>query len=140
MIYLHSEQTDFVYPNEDLLQRWLTYTAALEGSQIGDINIIFTNDELLYDINKIYLQHDYYTDVITFPFNEPGIIAGDIYISIDRVKENAQIYANGDFMNELNRVIVHGILHLLGYNDHTKEEQQTMREKEDFYLEKLKEL
>lgn len=140
MINLHSEKVDFTYPDEEKLKRWITYSAALEGSQVGDINIIFTNDELLYDINKIYLNHDYYTDVITFPFNEPGIISGDIYISIDRVKENAKLYGDGDFMNELNRVIIHGILHLLGYDDHTKEEQQTMRLKEDSYLAKLKEL
>jgi rRNA maturation RNase YbeY len=139
MIYLHSENIDYKYPDEEKLKQWITFTAALEGYQIGDINIIFASDEYLYDLNRIYLNHDYYTDVITFPYNEPGIIAGDIFISIDRVKENAQTYKT-TFTNELNRVIIHGILHLIGYNDKTEQEQSQMRAKEDFYLDKLKSL
>lgn len=140
MIFLHSENINFKYPDEEKLKQWITYTAASEKHQVGDINIIFSTDEYLYDLNRIYLNHDYYTDVITFPFNEPGIIAGDIFISIDRVKENAEKYSNGNFLDELNRVIIHGILHLLGYKDKTDEEKQLMRQKENFYLEKLKNL
>ena len=139
MTYIHYEQTDFKHPDEEKLKQWITYTAGLEGFQTGDINIIFTNDEYLYDLNRIYLNHDYYTDVITFPYNEPGIIAGDIFISVDRVKDNAEIF-NTSFEQELNRVVIHGILHLLGYKDHTEEEKTQMRQKEDFYLEKLNEL
>jgi rRNA maturation RNase YbeY len=139
MIYLFSEQIKFDYPNPDKLISWIIFTAANEGFKTGDINIIFSTDEYLYDLNRIYLNHDYYTDVITFPYNEPNKISGDIFISIERVKENAQTY-NTTFLNELNRVIIHGILHLIGYNDKTEEEQKIMRQKEDFYLQKLQEL
>ena len=105
---------------------------------VGDINIIFCSDDYLYEMNKIYLNHDYYTDVITFPYNIGNKIEGDIFISIDRVKDNAQIYST-TFDNELSRVIIHGILHLIGFNDKSEEEQKQMREQEDICLKKLNE-
>jgi rRNA maturation RNase YbeY len=85
------------------------------------------------DVNKKYLQHDYYTDIITFDYCEGDVLSGDLFISVDSVRENASFYGT-DFENELNRVIVHGVLHLIGYDDHTEEDIAVMRSKEDFYL------
>ena len=99
----------------------------------GEINIIFCHDEYLLKLNKDYLNHDFYTDVITFDFSGQNIISGDIFISIDRVKENAELYKT-DFINEVQRVIIHGTLHLIGFNDKEEEEKKTMTMKEDFYL------
>ncbi len=104
-----------------------------EKKNKGEISFIFCSDKYLLEINKEYLQHDYYTDVITFDYSENNIISGDIFISIDRVKENADTY-KVSFENELYRVMLHGVLHLVGYNDKTKEEQKIMRQKEDEYL------
>jgi len=99
----------------------------------GDISIIFCSDKYLLDINIEYLDHNYFTDIITFNYVEGNIISGDLFISIDRVKENA-IDFNATWLKEVYRVIFHGVLHLVGYNDKTADEKQTMREKEDLYL------
>lgn len=103
---------------------------------IGEISVIFCNDEYLLDINRKYLQHDYYTDIITFDHTERNIISGDLYISQDRVKENAITY-NTTFGAELVRVIFHGILHLVGFDDKDEVSVQIMREKENYYLSKI---
>ena len=100
---------------------------------MGEINYILVEDEELLEMNKEYLGHDEYTDVITFDYSEEEEINGDIFISWDRVKENAAHY-KVDELEELRRVMVHGILHLLGYGDKTEQEQKTMREKEDSNL------
>lgn len=111
----------------------------------GDINIIFCNDEYLLQINKQFLQHNYYTDIITFPLSEdPVTISAEIYISTDRVKENALLYADGKneksfspklaYEKELLRVMFHGILHLLGYRDKTRQQQNAMRKAEEKWL------
>ena len=136
MIYLHSEDIDFTYPDPEKLETWLKGVAKDENKTTGEISIIFCSDDYLLDLNKKFLNHDYYTDVITFDYSEQDIISGDIFISIDRVRENAQIYGQ-KFIDELNRVIVHGLLHLAGYKDKSEEEQKQMRQKEDFYLKKL---
>jgi probable rRNA maturation factor len=107
-----------------------------ESKQVGAINIIFTSDSEILEINIKYLNHNYFTDVITFNYNESDIIIGDIFISIDRVKFNAKEYSN-PFQNELNRVIIHGVLHLIGYNDIDLETKKTMIEKENIYLKLL---
>ena len=99
----------------------------------GEIGIILCSDRYLLNINKEYLGHNYYTDIITFDYVENNTINGDLFISIERVKENAKLF-NTDFVNELWRVIFHGVLHLIGYNDKTEEEQKLMRGKEDYYL------
>jgi len=101
--------------------------------KIGLINIVFCDDECLLEINRRYLSHDEYTDIITFNYNEKRIIKGELYISIERVRENAEIYAE-EFVNEIIRVIIHGILHLVGKNDKTDEELKEMRRQENFYL------
>ena len=108
--------------------------AASEIRNMGDINIIFCSDNYILDVNMKYLQHDYFTDIITFDYCEKDILSGDLFISIDSVRENALFYGT-EFSDELNRVMVHGLLHLIGYDDHTEEEIATMRSKENYYLE-----
>lgn len=104
-----------------------------ELKEIGDISIIFCSDKYLLDVNKQYLNHNHYTDIITFDYVEDNVISGDLFISIDRIKENAKEYGVS-LIKELFRVVFHGVLHLVGYNDKTKEEQLLMTEKENFYL------
>ena len=99
----------------------------------GDISVVFCSDEYLLSINREYLNHDYYTDIVTFNYVEDSIISGDLVISIDRVKDNAEIFRS-EFVVELYRVVFHGVLHLVGYNDKTEAEKAQMRKKEDFYL------
>ncbi len=105
-----------------------------EGKQLGSLHYIFCSDKYLLEINKQYLAHDYYTDIITFDLSETsGVISGEVYISTDRVRDNAQNF-NATFTLELHRVIFHGALHLCGYRDKTKKETMLMRQKEDHYL------
>ena len=105
-----------------------------ENHQLGDVNYIFCSRSYLLELNQGYLQHDFHTDILTFDHSlEPGIISGDLYISVEQVMENAQQYQE-PFLQELKRVMVHGVLHLLGYNDQTPEEQKEMRKKEEAYL------
>ena len=116
---------------------WITETINLEEKSIGDISFIFCSDDYLLEVNKKYLTHDYYTDIITFDYVEGGLISGDIFISIDRVKENAKLFSTS-VENELNRVLVHGVLHLLGYKDKIKKDKTLMTFKENYYLNMLK--
>ena len=103
---------------------------------IGDVSIVFCSDSYLLTINQDHLQHDYYTDIITFDYCEGPIVNGELYISIDRVKDNAKTHKQL-FYNELHRVIVHGVLHLVGHKDKTPADQSTMRQLEDRWLESL---
>ena len=104
-----------------------------EKKKVGEINYIFCSDPYLLDINKRYLNHDYYTDVISFDYCENDIISGDIFISIDMVVYNSEKY-EVSFLKELYRVIVHGVLHFVGYKDKTEEDSAVMRQKENQYL------
>ncbi len=119
----------FDLPIEDI-SSWLSTICVVEDKYEGDINVVFCNDEYLLQLNMLHLNHSYYTDVITFDYSEDKTISGDIFISIDRVKENAQEFSV-TFFNELCRVIVHGVLHLCGYKDKTEEDNRLMRKKED---------
>ena len=132
MILFHSE-TNFQLNQKSAVKIWVKETIAKEGKISKDINFIFCDDRFLNEKNKAYLGHDSFTDIITFDYSDRDLISGDIFISIDRVRENAPIN-NAPFENELSRVIIHGILHLLGYKDKGKKEKEIMREKEDFYL------
>lgn len=134
MISYHFENTDFVFRERDLNNRWLRTVAESELKRIGDIAVIFCSDGYLLDVNRKYLGHDYFTDIITFDYCEGERLSGDLFISVDSVRENAVEYGT-EFADELNRVMVHGLLHLIGYDDHTEEDVKTMREKENQYLE-----
>ncbi len=113
---------------------WIKRVFEIENKDTYHIQYIFCDDNTLLEINKKYLEHDTLTDIITFNYNdETGMITGDIFISYERVVENASTY-NVSVFNELDRVIIHGILHLIGYDDQTLHQEQIMREKEDYYL------
>tara|TARA_B100000683_G_scaffold264135_1_gene293278 strand:+ start:4632 stop:5045 length:414 start_codon:yes stop_codon:yes gene_type:complete len=135
MIEFHFE-IKFILNNQMELQKWIETVITSENKVLGDLNYIFCSDEYLLERNIKYLKHDTLTDIITFDYCEEEIINSDIMISIDRVKENSSIFENS-FSDELHRVMIHGVLHLIGYDDKTKKEKQTMRNKEDFYLKKL---
>ncbi len=117
------------------LENWITQTIKQEEKLVGEINIINCSDEYLLEINKKYLNHNYYTDVITFDYVVDNIVSGDIFISEDRIKDNANEMSNPT-QDEFLRVIIHGVLHLCGYDDQTTQEIKIMREKENHYLEK----
>lgn len=127
--------TSFFEWNENHITTWLKSVIKSENFVEGEIGYVFCNDSYLHDINLQFLNHDTLTDIITFPMTQEisNIISGTIYISIDRVKENAQHY-RVSFLHELSRVMVHGILHLMGYDDHTDDDVKLMRQKEDYYL------
>lgn len=131
-INFYSESIEFIPTVQDELKAWLYAVIVEEQNKLESINFIFCNDEYLHQINLEYLQHDNFTDIITFPYNTQPI-EGDIFISIERVRENAQQYQVA-FERELHRVMVHGVLHLLGYLDKSKEEKEQMTQKEDYYL------
>ena len=119
--------------DEPSLVRWITSVIEARGGKLGELSYIFCDDEYLHEINVAYLQHDTLTDIITFPFAEFPTISGDIFISTERVRENATEY-DQSFDDELHRVIIHGVLHLCGQSDKGDEEQVKMRELEDWAL------
>ncbi len=136
MIRYFSEGIKFDLKSKSLNNKWLKFVAESEIRKIGDINIIFCSDSYILDVNMKYLQHDYFTDIITFDYCEGNVLSGDLFISIDSVRDNASFYGT-EFSEELNRVMVHGVLHLIGYDDHTDSEQKMMRSKEDYYLSQI---
>lgn len=117
------------------IKNWLVSEIEIEACKLGDINYIFCSDEYLLNMNINYLEHNYYTDIITFNYCEDKVISGDLYISLDRVQENSVILSTGE--SEIYRVIVHGILHLCGYNDDLEDEIRIMRRREDEALARL---
>ena len=133
MVSYFFEDTDFKFKNRRLNNMWLKMVAESEIKKLGALSIIFCSDNYILDINQRYLQHDYFTDIITFDYCEVNTLSGDLFISVDSVRENS-IFYNVDFETELNRVIVHGLLHLIGYDDHTEDDIKVMREKENYYL------
>jgi len=124
---------DFKLKNKVKLKKWINNIIEKEGKKLNFVNFIFCDDNEMLEKNISYLNHMTYTDILTFDYTENNIISGDILISIDRITENAKTY-NVTFKKELKRVIIHGILHLIGYKDKSKKEKKIMREKEDFYL------
>ncbi|SEM98363.1 rRNA maturation RNase YbeY [Chryseobacterium taichungense] len=114
---------------------WLEDIILSEGKKLGEINYIFCDDEYLLKVNQDYLQHDYYTDIITFDYVKGRTISGEIFVSLQRISDNASTLSR-DYEEELRRVLAHGVLHLSGYKDKTEEEEQLMRSKEDYYLAK----
>lgn len=133
MVRYYCEDIKFIFKNKLANNRWLKMVAGSEIKTLGDISIIFCSDNYILDVNLRYLHHDYFTDVITFDYCEGNRLSGDLFISVDSVRENAVEFGT-EFDDELHRVIVHGLLHLIGYDDHTPEDQKLMSEKEDYYL------
>ena len=132
MIEYHYEN-NFILEDSEKIRIWIEDVIKKEKKIVGDITYIFCDDDYLLERNKEFLNHNTLTDIITFNYCTDNNISSDIMISIDRVKENSTIFENS-FNEELKRVMIHGILHLIGYNDKTEEEEELMRKKENFYL------
>lgn len=135
-IEFHYKDVAFRLANESAIAGWLSQVVQAHKSTLGDINIIFCDDAALLQLNTAYLQHNTLTDIITFDYTEEGELSGDLFISIERATENAEIYTV-TLGEELARLFVHGILHLVGYQDKTKEEKNAMTEKENEHLSQL---
>ena len=135
-IRFFSDGVSFQLKNKRKISCWLKQVAAKEGKKTGHLLYIFVSDKTILNINKKYLQHDDYTDIITFDNSTGDTVAGEMYISVDTVQSNAKDY-QVDFRNELLRVMVHGVLHLCGYKDSTTCQQQEMRTLEDKYIDEL---
>lgn len=135
-IKFFNEQIDFLPEKPQVLQKWITSVIESKNFDAGTINYIFCTDEYLLILNQRYLDHDTYTDIITFDYTVERVISGDIFISVDRVKDNAANY-NKTFDNEMQRVMIHGILHLCGQEDKSESENLKMHAQEDLYLQWL---
>jgi probable rRNA maturation factor len=135
-ISFQNQDINFKLKNKDKLKVWVKKIIELEKKKLGELNFLFTNDEELLDINTKFLEHSTYTDIITFDSCEGKQVNGDIIISVERVTDNAKKF-KVDFETELHRVVIHGVLHLLGYKDKKKNEAKDMRDKEDWALSKL---
>lgn len=132
-VSFHSEQTDFTVSNPEQIASWLEETCHAEGKQLTELGIIFCSDDYLLEMNRKHLDHDYFTDIITFDYCEDSFVSGDLFISIDRIAENASNFGV-KILDELHRVMVHGVLHLIGYSDKGEVAKIQMTSKEDFYL------
>ncbi|WJJ97070.1 rRNA maturation RNase YbeY [Algibacter luteus] len=126
-------ETDFILESEEEVIKWVIETISAEGFKLEEVNYVFCDDDYLHKLNVEFLKHDTLTDIISFDYSIGKIIQGDVFISVERVKENAKDFGV-NFIEELHRVIIHGILHYCGYKDKTAEEAKTMRNKENFYL------
>lgn len=129
-ITFHSDEIEFPNIDRGKVSEWIKKVASKYNKKIGELSYLFCNDEKILEVNLQYLQHDFYTDIITFDYSEKDKISGDIYISLDTVKTNSQLF-NTEFSNELHRVIIHGVLHLCGVNDLTDEQEMEMRAAEE---------
>ena len=132
-IVYFTEDVSFPKLKRRITSGWIKSVIVYEGKSLGDISFIFCSDSYLLKVNQKYLEHDYYTDIITFDYVEGNTVNGDIFISVDRVGENS-IQFSKSFENELNRILVHGVLHLIGYKDKSKKDKKLMTQKEDIYL------
>lgn len=135
-ISFFTEDIDFQLSNPKQIHKWIKMIILKENHTLSYLNYIFCSDQYLLKINQEYLDHDTYTDIITFPYASSPIVESDIYISIDRIKENSTLFKTS-FLSELHRVVIHGVLHLCGYADKENKEKEIMREKENEALEIL---
>ena len=133
IVFNYADVKSIALKNKTGLKTFIFSVFKREKKRVASINYIFCSDQYLLQINKDFLLHDYYTDIITFDLSDKNAIVGEIYISVDRVKDNANVQGTS-FSNELLRVMFHGVLHLCGYGDKTKSEITVMRQKEDYYL------
>jgi rRNA maturation RNase YbeY len=129
-IFFHTLDADPRLQHKNALKRWISDCISGENKKPGNINVIFCSDEHLLEMNRTHLNHDYYTDIITFDFSQENVVSGDLYISLDRVKDNANKNASS-LQNETYRVIIHGVMHLCGYKDKKKNEIVIMRQQEE---------
>tara|TARA_B110000014_G_scaffold211584_1_gene163771 strand:- start:414 stop:833 length:420 start_codon:yes stop_codon:yes gene_type:complete len=132
-VYFHNEGVSLIFKNKKAVSSWLSSVIKSFRKEVGTLNFIFCTDEYLLTINKSYLNHNHYTDIITFDYCEENKVSGDLFISIERVKEYS-LKNNIEFNNEIHRVIVHGVLHLCGLNDKTEREKEKMRAQENKFL------
>ena len=132
-VHFESGKKDFKLKKPRKTREWINKVAKSEGRRLGSLNYVFCSDDFLLSLNVRYLNHDTFTDIITFDYSSQEELEGEIYISVDRVEENAPKYAT-TFEDELHRVIIHGLLHLMGYRDNTQGEKVIMRKKEEAYL------
>jgi rRNA maturation RNase YbeY len=123
----------FQLPNEQEVRAWLEFVLDQEDRELGEVSYIFCDDDYLYDINVKHLKHNTLTDIISFDYSLGKVVSGDIYISVERVDENARDMGI-EFEDELHRIMVHGMLHYIGYKDKSESQRKTMRKKEDYYL------
>lgn len=130
-IVFDAEGVEIPSINQKKIKDWVSQVAAQHGHKVGELAYLFCSDEKILEVNKEYLQHDYYTDIITFDYTEGDVISGDMFISLDTVKSNAEKYGATSYDEELLRVMIHGVLHLCGLNDKTEEEENKMREEEN---------
>ena len=133
MVDINYEEVENLGISPDFFVEWFTKVVENEGKVLDEISLIFCSDDYLLEINQQHLGHDYYTDIVTFDYCWEDHVSGDLFISLDRVRENAVEFKT-DFMNELNRVVIHGVLHLCGYKDKSDDEETMMRSKEDAAL------
>lgn len=129
-IYFSNEHVEFDLQEPERVKKWITHVVRTRGKRVGEVNYIFCDDAYLIEVNRAYLDHDTYTDIITFDYVAGNIISGDIFISIERVKENARLF-DTSFEHELHRVLIHGIHHLLGQGDKSETEAKQMRNLEE---------
>ncbi|OJX35569.1 MAG: rRNA maturation RNase YbeY [Flavobacteriia bacterium 40-80] len=130
MIDFNFENIDPIELDFDRISDWISQIVSRETKSLGDLTYIFCDDEYILDVNRQYLDHDYYTDIITFDYSEGGVVSGDLFISLDTVRSNSELFST-PFLQELHRVIIHGVLHLCGYKDKSEEDERLMREKEN---------
>ena len=132
-IFFSTKDIDFELKDESKTKRWISAVVSSQEKRVGNICYLFCDDAYILDVNRAYLNHDTYTDIITFDYVEGDIVSGDILISVERVRENAMLF-NSSFERELLRVIIHGVLHLLGQSDKSEEDAAEMRIKEESAL------
>ena len=132
-IFFFLQETNYRILKKRLIREWVKKTIVSENNRVGEINIILCSDDYLYQMNFGYLKHDTLTDIITFDYTENNTVSGELFISINRIKDNSRIYSKS-IKDELHRVIIHGILHLCGYDDKNDSLKQEMTLKENYYL------
>ena len=132
-ISFHSEGVSTKTPSKRLLKAWIKEFVSNHGKKVGELAFVFCSDEKILEVNQNFLQHDYYTDIITFDYCEGEIVSGDIFISVERVKENATSH-NAEYNTEIIRVLAHGVLHLIGFQDKSPKKKKEMTENEDLCI------
>lgn len=133
MVEIFFEETEILDLHPEFFVSWLSDLCVTHGKELGDLSLVFCSDDYLLDMNRTHLEHDYYTDIITFDYCEGLVVSGDLFVSVDRVRENATVFGVM-FHVELYRVVAHGVLHLLGFKDKSEKDELEMRRQEEMAL------